>query len=148
VGATLVRHSDPAAEVAETRGKAAALLDTLAAGDRPAPRRPAGRLMQGQATRRILQTRNDRLSRFWLAPPGRRRSPVVPDLVGRRLLLIDAEDDFTAMLAQQIRAVGPSVVLRRFDQPGELRGWTPLSWGPAPEPRTTKPSPVWPSCGS
>ncbi|KOV50672.1 hypothetical protein ADL00_43180 [Streptomyces sp. AS58] len=39
----------------------------------------------------------------------------VTPLHGRRLLLIDAEDDFTGMLALQLRSLGMHVTLRRYD---------------------------------
>ncbi|MFB9185771.1 anthranilate synthase family protein [Dactylosporangium sucinum] len=103
-GATLVRHSDPAAEAAETRAKAAALV-----GPPPSvriPRIPT----EGMGT--MLAARNDGLSRFW-----RGRSTRWPDerLAGRRILVVDAEDDFTAMLARLLEALGTRVRVERYD---------------------------------
>ncbi|RSM46506.1 phenazine-specific anthranilate synthase component I [Actinoplanes sp. ATCC 53533] len=113
VGATLVRGSDPRAEAAETRAKAAALIETLRApGTAPAP--SAGRMAVGDArVRSALRARNDGLSHFWR---GRGAvGPVPPELAGRRLLLVDADDDFTAMLARMAEQLGVVVRIRRWD---------------------------------
>ncbi|WP_408606843.1 chorismate-binding protein [Catenuloplanes japonicus] len=98
-GATLVRHSDPAAEAAETRVKASALLTAFTTAD-PAvvsslPDVPAG----------LLAARNAGLSRFWRGAT----VPPAPELAGRRAVIVDAEDDFTAMLAVLARALGVQV---------------------------------------
>ena len=98
VGATLVRGSDPRAEAGETRAKAAALLAALRPGPDPAPS-PA-------VARTRLRGRNDGLSRFWF---GARDEPPDPVLAGRRLLVVDAEDGFTAMLARLAESLGPAV---------------------------------------
>lgn len=98
VGATLVRHSDPRSEVAETRAKAAGVLTAL--GALPRPVTPAdSQLDAGQLDLR-LATRNDQLAAFWRVPQA-----AVPRL-GVRALVVDAGDDFTAMLAHQLRALG------------------------------------------
>jgi phenazine biosynthesis protein phzE len=102
VGATLVRHSTPAGEVAETHTKAAGVLAAL--GLRPAADSsrtpPATDTPEIQAA---LAARNDGLARFWLDE----RVPLVVDaLAGRTAVIVDAEDTFTAMLAHQLRALG------------------------------------------
>ncbi|MEO3743126.1 chorismate-binding protein [Plantactinospora sp. B5E13] len=149
VGATLVRHSTAAGEVAETHTKAAGVLAALglrppAAGPRtagrpadvgvrpatpgvrPGPAEPAVgtdraaplpavstelRLADDPAVRAALAARNHELAPFWLE----QRRPgvnVLPRLVGRRALIIDAEDTFTGMLAHQLRSLGLTVELR------------------------------------
>ncbi|BCB84744.1 anthranilate synthase family protein [Phytohabitans suffuscus] len=112
VGATLVRHSDPAAEAAETRAKAAALLRALG-GERAATGEPRPAVPIGYRVRRALSARNRGLSDFWR---GRERPRPAPSLAGRRLLLIDAEDDFTAMLATVAASTGVAVGVQRFDR--------------------------------
>ncbi|WP_203230882.1 anthranilate synthase family protein [Agromyces humi] len=97
VGATLVRHSDPAGEVAETRAKAAGVLTALGALPRlAAPRRTIDDEQLGT----LLDARNDRLAAFWRTPqastPTRAATAVV----------IDVGDDFTTMLAHQLRHLG------------------------------------------
>ena len=101
VGATLVRGSDPAAEAAETRAKAHALIEALRTEHPGRAGRPA--VVDARVTA-ALQARNDGLARFWrgLTDPG----PVATELAGRRLLLVDAEDDFTAMLARLAESLG------------------------------------------
>ncbi|MEU3329856.1 anthranilate synthase family protein [Streptomyces albus] len=148
VGATLVRHSDPASEAAETRAKAAGLLDAagLRLAGEPQPADPAtaapttvgpglatpapaaneadtavrnehGTAPRGRPyreplaahprVRAALARRNAPLAGFWLAdPPGPVLPPGGPPLRGTRVLVVDAEDTFTGMLAIQLRALG------------------------------------------
>lgn len=143
VGATLVRHSTPAAEVAETHAKAAAVLTAL--GLRPAPPRPpspAAGFAADPAVRAALAARNDRLARFWLD----RRRPgelVVPALAGRTVLVVDAEDTFTGMLAHQLRALGPAVTVRPWHAAADLAGYDLVVAGPGPgDPESADPKMV------
>jgi 2-amino-4-deoxychorismate synthase len=119
VGATLVRHSDPVAEVAETRAKAAGVLAALTA--------PAG-FGTHPAVRQALESRNRTIAGFWLNPAG---SPV-PDLVGCTALVVDAEDTFTAMLAHQLRSLGLTVTVRRFDEEYTVDEHDLIVMGPGP----------------
>ena len=108
VGATLVRHSTAAGEVAETHTKAAGILAALGARPAaPATVRPQAASPEVQA---LLAARNDDLSRFWLdsRAPG---ALTVPDLAGRTAVIVDGEDTFTAMLAHQLRALGLTVAV-------------------------------------
>jgi 2-amino-4-deoxychorismate synthase len=98
VGATLVRHSDPVSEVAETRAKAAGVLTALGALPRVA--RPTAEMLDLGRFGTLLESRNDRLAAFWRAPQAPRPSR------GVRALVIDAGDDFTTMLAHQLRSLG------------------------------------------
>ncbi|MFJ1800242.1 anthranilate synthase family protein [Streptomyces sp. NPDC088180] len=123
VGSTLVRDSEPAGESAETRAKAAGLLAAL---DRAAgPRRPAAHHDHPQIRAALLE-RNRPLSDFWTTPAAQRRT-------GReRLLVLDAEDTFTAMGAQQLRSLGFDVTVRRFDEPHRFTGYDLVLLGPGP----------------
>jgi phenazine biosynthesis protein phzE len=125
VGATIVRHSDPMAEAAETRTKATAVLSALGQDNSTG-------LSSNPAVISLLQSRNDGISRFWQADTNGRRK-VIPGLTGRELLIIDAEDAFTAMLAQQLRAMGLEVTIARFDDP-RVRNleWDLAVFGPGP----------------
>ncbi|WNO74825.1 anthranilate synthase family protein [Streptomyces sp. AM8-1-1] len=123
VGATLVRDSEPAKEAAETAAKAAGLLDALHRIARR--RRPAGHNEHPQI-RAALAERNRPLSDFWLAP-------ATPRPADRgRLLILDAEDTFTAMGALQLRSLGFDVTVRRFDEPHRLTGYDLVVLGPGP----------------
>ncbi|AXG81624.1 anthranilate synthase family protein [Streptomyces paludis] len=129
VGATLVRDSEPAKETAETAAKAAGLLDALSrVAER---RRPAG--LDGEPrVRAALAARNTPLSEFWLAPV-----PVRP-ATREKVLIIDAEDTFTAMGALQLRSAGYDVTVRRYDEPYRLSGYDLVVLGPGPgDPRET-----------
>ncbi|MBM7438469.1 anthranilate synthase family protein [Streptomyces sp. HB132] len=131
VGATLVRHSDPAGEVAETHAKAAGVLAAL--GVRPGrPGSEAGRprLASDPRVRAALDDRRGGLAPFWLRMQERTR-----DLTGHALV-VDGEDTFTAMLAHLLRSSGLTVSVRRFDEPGlreTVRAHTgPVVLGPGP----------------
>ncbi|SCF02528.1 phenazine biosynthesis protein phzE [Micromonospora coriariae] len=133
VGATLVRHSTAAGEVAETHAKAAGVLAALGLGP-AAPgggRGPLARLADDPAVRDALAARNAPLARFWLdqrAPD----APGLPGLVGRRALIVDAEDTFTGMLAHQLGALGLAVTLRPWHDSGPLDAYDLVVAGPGP----------------
>lgn len=123
VGATIVRDSDPSAEVAETYAKAEALLSALRA---PVQRGFAAH----PEVRAALAGRNDHLSDFWLGSRG--DDSTLPVLAGRSVLVIDAEDDFTAMMVHQLTATGATVTVRRFDEPHDAARHDLVVLGPGP----------------
>ncbi|MFG2644135.1 anthranilate synthase family protein [Streptomyces sp. NPDC048370] len=114
VGATLVRHSDPAGEVAETHAKAAGVLAALGVREgRPRDEAPmAARLADDPRVRAALDARRADLAPFWL-----RMQVRSAELTGHALV-IDAEDTFTAMLAHLLRSSGLEVSVVRYDEPG------------------------------
>jgi phenazine biosynthesis protein phzE len=124
VGATIVRHSDPVAEAAETRAKASGLLAAL---------RTSVPVRYGEHPRvsRLLAQRNSGVARFWCGPDDG-RSARAPDLVGMRALVIDAEDNFTFMLEHQLQALGLEVTVRRFDEEYRAEGFDLVVMGPGP----------------
>lgn len=130
VGSTIVRNSDPANEAAETRAKAAGLLTALSTGGTggaPATPAPLAELALEPAVRDALARRNQGLAEFWFRPA----APPV-EYLDRRVLVIDAEDSFTAMLEHQIRACGPAVNVQPVDAPLELAGYDLVVIGPGP----------------
>ncbi|GAA2267783.1 phenazine biosynthesis protein PhzE [Streptomyces amakusaensis] len=130
VGATLVRHSDPMSEVAETKAKAAGLLAALESGG---PSRFAGHTQVSKA----LVGRNEHIADFWLSESAARSGPI-PELAGRSVLIVDAEDTFTSMIGHQLSSVGLRVTVRRFDEPYDLLGHDLVVMGPGPgDPRDT-----------
>lgn len=113
VGATLVRGSDPASEVAETHAKAAGVLAAL--GVRPGrPRAEDARtaLADDPRVRAALDGRRAALAPFWL-----RMQERTGELSGHALV-VDGEDTFTAMLAHVLRSSGLEVSVRRYDEEG------------------------------
>lgn len=125
VGATIVRHSDPASEAAETRAKAAALVSALDGGQQ------TPRFAGHPAVRRALEQRNTSLAGFWLADSAQRTAPR-PELAGRSVLVVDAEDTFTSLLEQQLRALDLQVSVRRFDEPYAFDEHDLVVMGPGP----------------
>ncbi|MFE4794632.1 anthranilate synthase family protein [Streptomyces sp. NPDC056708] len=113
VGATLVRHSDPDSEVAETHAKATGVLAAL--GVRPGRPRAEAASPQLAADPRVqaaLDARRGGLAPFWL-----RMQERTYELSGHALV-IDGEDTFTAMLAHLLRSSGLKVSVHRYDEPG------------------------------
>ncbi|GAA2814417.1 anthranilate synthase family protein [Streptomyces showdoensis] len=140
VGATLVRHSDPVSEVAETRAKAAGLLAALQepgpAGGR-GPGAGAAGFDHHPEVRATLERRNSPLAGFWFTGHAE-RDRSVPDLAGKRVLVVDAEDTFTSMIDHQLRSLGLEVTVRRFDEPYAFDGHDLVVMGPGPgDPRET-----------
>ncbi len=131
VGATLVRGSDPAGEVAETHAKAAGVLAALGVRPgRPRTRAVRPRLADDPRVRAALDGRRAALAPFWLRMQER------SDTLTGHALVVDGEDTFTAMLAHVLRAGGLEVTVRRYDEPG-LRETVrahegPLVLGPGP----------------
>ncbi|MEU7032419.1 anthranilate synthase family protein [Streptomyces sp. NPDC046237] len=132
VGATLVRHSDPAGEVAETHAKAAGVLAALGVREgRPRDGSPLGpRLADDPRVRAALDARRADLAPFWL------RMQVRSAELSGHALVIDAEDTFTAMLAHLLRSSGLEVSVVRYDEPGlrelALTHDGPVVLGPGP----------------
>ncbi|WAL71412.1 anthranilate synthase family protein [Kitasatospora sp. YST-16] len=133
VGATLVRHSDPHSEVAETHAKAAGVLSAIGARPARSARQSAARPRLGEDHRvqAALDARRAGLAPFWL----RMQQPAAP-LPGADTLIVDGEDTFTAMLAHLLRSLGHTVTVLRHDTPG-LRERAaahpgPLVLGPGP----------------
>lgn len=131
VGATLVRGSDPAGEVAETHAKAAGVLAALGvAPARPRAERALPGLAEDPRVRAALDGRRASLAPFWLRMQERSAR-----LAGHALV-VDGEDTFTAMLAHVLRSSGLRVTVRRYDEPGlreaVLAHEGPVVLGPGP----------------
>ncbi|HEX2810482.1 MAG TPA: anthranilate synthase family protein, partial [Kineosporiaceae bacterium] len=143
VGATLVRHSVPEAEVAETYAKSAGILSAFAAAPETAGARHA--CDAGDARRRhvlpevagdleleqALAARNVGLSGFWLDEQADRPDP---RLAGRGALVVDAEDSWTRMLAHVLTRLGMKARVVRWDvvTPAEVEAAELLIAGPGP----------------
>lgn len=135
-GATLVRDSDPAYEVAETHAKAGGILSAFGlVPPAPAVDGAAGTLAElvaDEETLIALAARNGRLSGFWLADQA--GSPVDPGLIGKSCVILDGEDDFVNMLRHLLTRMGMSSRVVRHDEyvDGCLDGDDLVIVGPGP----------------
>src|SRR4051794_27110054 len=132
-GATLVRDSDPAYEVAETHAKAGGILSAFGlVPAAPAPGHDIAELVNDEDVLLALNARNRRLSRFWLTDQG--GSAPDPRLAGRSVVILDGEDDFVNMLRHVLGVLGmTSEVVRHEDYaPGVLDGFDLVIVGPGP----------------
>ncbi|WP_019814473.1 phenazine-specific anthranilate synthase component I [Saccharomonospora saliphila] len=131
VGATLVRHSDPAAEARETWAKSAGMLAALGIGEAaPGARTSAGRVPGLSLDPRVteaLAARNSGLAGFWFSPSGRRHARR-----GARALVVDAEDHFTGMLDHQLRHCGLEVRTLDYAKVTDVTGFDLVVLGPGP----------------
>jgi phenazine biosynthesis protein phzE len=132
-GATLVRDSEAAYEVAETHAKAAGILSAF--GLVPAATAAAegvADLILDEDVTIALASRNQRLSKFWLTDQG--GSPPAAELKGRTAVIVDGEDDFVNMLRHVLAVMGmTSAVVRHQDAtPEALDGYDLVVVGPGP----------------
>lgn len=132
-GATLVRDSDPAYEVAETHAKAGGILSAFGLVP-PAPEHGVDltELVADEDVLIALNSRNRRLSGFWLDDQA--GTPPDPRLEGRSVVILDGEDDFVNMLRHVLARMGmTSSVVRHEDYvPRCLDGFDLVIVGPGP----------------
>jgi phenazine biosynthesis protein phzE len=133
-GATLVRDSEPAHEVAETHAKAGGILAAfgLVPPASAAAVQGLDALMRDDDVLIALGSRNQRLSRFWLTDQA--GAPPAPELKGRSALILDGEDDFVNMLRHVLAVLGmTSSVVRHEDVTADaLAGHDLVVVGPGP----------------
>lgn len=104
LGATLVRTSNPTAEVAETRAKAAASQRAMGLTDHSTA------IFQDEQVVVALKKHNHRLAAFWRDDT----ASVAPTHNRGDVLLVDNEDAFTSMMEYQLRTMGFSVRLAHY----------------------------------
>ncbi len=132
VGSTLVRHSDPASEALETHAKVAALSSAFESADAVVP------LGQHPSVRAALSRRNEGIAEFWFRPHQARHSKL-PSLIGRRALIVDAEDHFTSMIAQQLASLGLLTDIQGVREGMALDDFDVIVMGPGPgDPRAVQ----------
>lgn len=132
-GATLVRDSDPAYEVAETHAKAGGILSAFGlVPPAPVPSVNLTELVNDEDVLLTLNKRNRRLSRFWLTDQG--GSPPDPGLAGKSVVILDGEDDFVNMLRHVLGVLGMSSDVVRHEEyaAGVLDGYDLVIVGPGP----------------
>ena len=132
-GATLVRDSVAVYETKETWAKAAGILSAFGLVDpAPAPVDGFDAFTREDDVLIALGSRNQRLSQFWLTD----QTGVAPQsaLDGKRVVILDAEDDFVNMLAHIFGVLGMSTDVVRHDDytEGALDGYDLVVVGPGP----------------
>ncbi|KAA0020130.1 anthranilate synthase family protein [Antrihabitans cavernicola] len=124
VGSTLVRDSDPVREMHETHAKAAGLLNGAIRAD--------GAVHAGApAIAAALRGRNAIASQFWFADSASRSIGAAP-MAQASVLLIDAADNFTAMLASMLRSLGFALTIVGFDEAADFDDYDLVVLGPGP----------------
>jgi len=114
-GATLVRNSNASEEVKETEAKIAGLLNAVRQTTLSVPARfePEVPKLDAEELQAKLQTRNLYLSRFWFEPQLVDFN-AVPALLGKKVLIIENEDNFSVMLRRMAEQMGAEVSLVSF----------------------------------
>ncbi|QBR93071.1 anthranilate synthase family protein [Nocardioides euryhalodurans] len=132
-GATLVRDSDAAYEVAETHAKAGGILSAFGlVPPAPVPSVDLAELVSDEDVLLALNARNRRLSSFWLTDQA--GSPPDPSLRGRHVVVLDGEDDFVNMLRHVLGVLGMTTEVVRHEayEPGRLDEADLVVVGPGP----------------
>jgi 2-amino-4-deoxychorismate synthase len=132
-GATLVRDSDPVSEVAETRAKAGGILSAF--GLVPAAPGTAAEiadLARDEDVLIALNSRNQRLSKFWLTDQS--GAEPAPELAGRSVAILHGEDDFANMLCHVFAVLGmkPTVIRHEEFAAGSFDAFDLAVVGPGP----------------
>ena len=132
-GATLVRDSDPVSETQETWAKASGILSAFGLVEPAAvPAEGFDAVTREDEVLIALAERNQRLSQFWLSDQS--GAAPVASLVGKRVVVLDGEDDFVNMLSHVFGVLGMSTDVVRHDAyaPGALDGYDLVVVGPGP----------------
>ena len=132
-GATLVRDSEAAHEVAETHAKAGGILAAFGLVEQASTAAEGlDELTRDEDVVIALGSRNQRLSRFWLTDQG--GSPPAAELKGKTAVILDGEDDFVNMLRHVLAVMGmTSSVVRHEDlTPDAIDGYDLVIVGPGP----------------
>jgi phenazine biosynthesis protein phzE len=132
-GATLVRDSDPVSEVAETRAKAGGILSAF--GLVPSASGTSAEiadLARDEDVLIALNSRNQRLSKFWLTDQA--GAEPAAELAGRTVAILHGEDDFANMLCHVFAVLGmkPTVIRHEDFAPGSFDAFDLAVVGPGP----------------
>ena len=132
-GATLVRDSDAMYETKETWAKAGGILSAFGLVESaPEPVEGFDAFTREDEVIIALGSRNQRLSQFWLTDQS--GAAPVPSLVGKRVVIVDGEDDFVNMLSHVFGVLGMTTDIVRHDRfvEGALDGYDLVVVGPGP----------------
>ncbi len=132
-GATLVRDSDPASETAETWAKASGILSAFGLVEAATvPAEGFDAVTREDEVLMALAARNQRLSQFWLSDQS--GAAPVASLTGKRVVIVDGEDDFVNMLSHVFGVLGMTTDIVRHDAytDGAIDGYDLVVVGPGP----------------
>ncbi|SKB07558.1 anthranilate synthase family protein [Aeromicrobium choanae] len=132
-GATLVRDSDAEYETNETWAKASGVLSAFGlVAAAPEPVEGFDAFTREDDVLIALGSRNQRLSQFWLSDQSGTRP--TPTLEGKRVIVLDGEDDFVNMLSHVFGVMGMTTDVIRHDEWTEtaLDGHDLVVVGPGP----------------
>ncbi|MBA4607672.1 phenazine-specific anthranilate synthase [Aeromicrobium sp. Marseille-Q0843] len=132
-GATLVRDSDAEYETSETWAKASGVLSAFGlVAAAPEPVEGFDAFTREDDVLIALGSRNQRLSQFWLSDQSGTRP--TPALEGKRVVVLDGEDDFVNMLSHVFGVMGMTTDVIRHDEWTEsaLDGHDLVVVGPGP----------------
>lgn len=128
-GVSVVRDSVPEKECAEARAKSEGMLKAITTAG------PPGRFLDqfvDTLVTDVLNARNKYLSRFWIDRQSDDRY-AAPQLIGRSVLIIDNEDQFTEMLKHILEHLGMKTSLCDYRDPQiRLDGYDLVLVGPGP----------------
>jgi phenazine biosynthesis protein phzE len=132
-GATLVRDSDAMYETKETWAKASGILSAFGLVEAaPEPVEGFDAFTREDEVLIALGSRNQRLSQFWLTDQS--GAAPVSTLTGKRVVIVDGEDDFVNMLSHVFGVLGMTTDIIRHDAyaDGDLDGYDLVVVGPGP----------------
>ena len=123
VGSTIVRHSDPYKEAVETTAKAESLIGILS---------PVSKFnIDREKIAEALHLRAGRVSKFW-STPTECRTDSDGTLVGKKCLVLNAEDDFTNMIAVILKSLGMRITVTSILSYFDLDEYDIIVFGPGP----------------
>ncbi len=130
-GATLVRRSTPEGEALETRVKASGVLTAMGLLEQSPTAGGAhhSQIAEIPAVQRALEERNRDLAPFWRDQQGE-QAPITQEPV--RAVVLDCGDDFSGMLAHQLRHLGLSVAVQPWDLTLRVEEPDLVVFGPGP----------------
>jgi phenazine biosynthesis protein phzE len=132
-GATLVRDSVPESEVAETAAKAGGILSAFGLVPRASGElAEVADLARDEDVLIALNSRNQRLSKFWLTDQS--GAAPAPELTGRSVAILHGEDDFANMLGHVFAVLGMKATVIRHEDfvPGAFDSYDLAVVGPGP----------------
>ncbi len=115
VGASLVRNSDPESELKETKFKIQGIVNSIVNFKQNPPERMLDRFRNDEDIAEHLQLRNQHLSKFWFFNQSGSHIEV-PGLAGKKIVIMDNEDDFCYMQKHIMEKMGISVEVVRYSE--------------------------------